>query len=50
MAQEMAWEMAREMPREMPQEMPREMVEGTNLFKKEGDWWKFSIWNGLMGS
>ena len=27
-----------------------EMVEGTNLFKKGIDWWKYSIWNGVMGS
>ena len=27
-----------------------EMVKGTNLFKKGIDWWKYSIWNGVMGS
>ena len=27
-----------------------EMVEGTNLFKKGIDWWKYSICNGVMGS
>ena len=27
-----------------------EMVEGTNLFKKGIDWWKYSIWNGVVGS
>ena len=25
-------------------------VEGKNLFKKGSDWWKFSIWNRVMGS
>ena len=27
-----------------------EMVEGTNLLKKGIDWWKYSIWNGVVGS
>ena len=26
------------------------MEEGTKLFKKDSDWWKSSIYNGVMGS
>ena len=27
-----------------------EMEEGKSQFKKDSDWWKFSIWNRVMGS
>ena len=28
----------------------RDRVEGKSQFKKGSDWWKFSIWNRVMGS
>ena len=28
----------------------QEMEEGKRQFKKGSDWWKFSIWNRVMGS
>ena len=27
-----------------------EIEEGKSQFKKDSDWWKFSIWNRVMGS
>ena len=35
---------------ESAREIAREMEEGTKLFKKDSDWWKSSIYNGVMGS
>ena len=31
-------------------EIAWEMEEGTKLFKKDSDWWKSIIYNGVMGS
>ena len=47
---EIAWAIAWESTWEIAWEIAWEMEERTKLFKKDSDWWKSSIYNGVMGS
>ena len=47
---EILWKMLWEILWEMLQEILQDRVEEKSLFKKISDWWKFSIWNRVVGS
>ena len=52
--QKMLWEMLQEVLQEilweMLQKIQHQIVDGKGVFNKGNDWWKFSIWNRVMGS
>ena len=46
--QEILWEILQEILWEILREILRDRRK--SLFKKGSDWWKFSIWNRVMGN
>ena len=44
------WEMLQEILQEILWEILGTGWRGKSLFKKGSDWWKFRIWNRVMGS